>query len=316
MNRSIRRSLATLALLATSLGVRDVQGQGKPAAAPLPPVGGCPRENLAFHRCAIEKAKTFAPSRTPSGKPNLQGYWRPTLVYQYSLEGVSGTERSLGDQEPWPITAAPIIDPPDRKIPYQPWAARVGRIGENVDKYIDPRGACGPGGVPRIAGATVGGLVHDPNQILQPPGDDHIVWLFEDHQFYRVIEMNGRPAPGASIKLRLGHSQGRWDSNTLVIDVTNLNGYTWLDDSGNFYTDTAHLVERLTLIDPDTIHYEVTFEDPRAYTRPWKVAWALVRDKTPGFEILEEACWEGDRDLPHAREAGFQYYLGQPWKNR
>ena len=256
------------------------------------------------------------PPRTPSGKPNLQGYWRPRLVQQYSVEGVSGTERSVGDATPWPISTAEIVEPADRKIPYQPWAARVGRIGENVEKYIDPRGACGPGGVPRIAGATVSGANHDPNQILQPPGDDQIVWLFEDHLFYRVIEMNGRPAPGANITLRLGHSRGRWDGNTLVIDVTNLNGYTWLDDAANFYTDTAHLVERLTLIDPDTIHYEVTFEDPRAYTRPWKTAWALVREKAPGFEILEEACWEGDRDLPHARKAGFQYYLGQPWKNR
>ena len=149
-----------------------------------------------------------------------------------------------------------------------------------------------------------------------PPTFYHIVWIFEDHQFYRVIEMNGRPAPGADITMRLGYSRGRWDGNSLVIDVTNLNGYTWLDDSGNFYTDAAHLVERVTLIDPDTIHYQVTFEDSKAYTRPWTVAWALVREKTPGYEILEEACWEGDRDLPHARKAGFQYYLGQPWKNR
>ena len=181
MNSGIRRSMVAVAtVLSASLGVHDVQGQEKPAATAQPLVGGCPAENLAFHRCALEKAKTFVPPRTPSGKPDLQGYWRPRLVQQYSVEGVSGTERSVGDANPWPIVPAEIVEPADRKIPYQPWAARVGRIGENVEKYIDPRGACGPGGVPRIAGATVSGPVHDPNQILQPPGDDQIVWLFED----------------------------------------------------------------------------------------------------------------------------------------
>ena len=85
--------------------------------------------------------------------------------------------------------------------------------------------------------------------------------------------------------------------NTLVVDVTNLNGYNWLDDAGNFFTDTVHMVERWTMIDPDTIHYQVTIEDPRVYTRPWTMSWALVREKEPGFELLEEACWEGERDL-------------------
>src|SRR5438552_6242949 len=114
-----------------------------------------------------------------------------------------------------------------------------------------------------------------------------------------------------------GDSRGRWDGNTLVIDVTNLNGYTWFDDSGNFYTNAAHLVERLTLIDPDTIHYEVTVEDPKTYTRPWKLVWALVRQKQPGFALLEEAWREGERDASRIREAGgYRYYFGGSWRGR
>ena len=118
---------------------------------------------------------------------------------------------------------------------------------------------------------------------------------------------------GKNIKTFHGDAVGRWEGNTFVIDVTNLNGYTWFDDSGNFHTDAAHLVERLTMIDTDTIHYEMTFEDPKAYTRPWTMAWALVREMQPGFELLEEACWEGERDVPRFRKQGFRLYFGEPW---
>src|SRR5262245_20615071 len=283
-------------------------GSQQPAAAEN--VGDCPAEPLAFHTCALTKAKTFNPPRTPSGKPNLQGYYRARLAQAFSFEGVSGSEPLVNSTVmPWTLAPPMIIDPADRKIPYQPWAASIGRIGENYTKYLDPRTACGSGGVPRVA-------LQDPNHILQPPTDDYILWLFEDHHVHRVIPMDGNPPPGNSIKMYNGNSRGHWDGNTLVIDVTNLNGYNWLDDSGNFYTNTAHLVERLTMIDPDTIHYEVTIEDPRTYTRPWKVVWALVRQKQPGFELMEEACREGERDSRRIRESGFRYYFGESWRGR
>ena len=102
----------------------------------------------------------------------------------------------------------------------------------------------------------------------------------------------------------------------LVVETTNLNGYIWIDDAGDFYTDTARLTERITMIDPDVIHYTVTIEDPTVYTRPWTVAWALVREKESGFELIEEPCREGERSLPRLREAGFRFYFGETWKNR
>src|SRR5207249_2852181 len=170
--------------------------------------------------------------------------------------GVSGSEPQFGAKiMPWSLSPPMIVDPPDRRIPYQPWAASIGRVGENYYKYLDPRTGCAQAGVPRV-------VQQDPNQILQPPTDDYILWLFEDHHMQRVINMNQRPPLGDSIKLYNGYSRGHWDGNTLVIDVTNLNGYDWLDDAGNFHTDAAHIVERLTLFDPDTIHYQVTLEDP------------------------------------------------------
>ena len=88
--------------------------------------------------------------------------------------------------------------------------------------------------------------------------------------------------------------------------MTNLNGYNFLDDSGNFYTDATHVTERMTMIDPNTMHFEGTIDDPKAYTKPWKIAWPMVRETDPKFEFLEEACREGERDVPRFRRAGYE----------
>jgi hypothetical protein len=272
-------------------------------------MGGCPADSsAAFHKCALQKAKTFKPRLTPSGKPDLSGYWggsSPSDAIDYSLEGVSDddpeTKRPIMASEAGPPL---IVDPPDGRIPYQAWAAPFGRKGMNFEKYIDPRTACSSGGVSRV-------MQYD-FLILQR--DDYIAMLIEDHHAYRIIATNGQPHPGPGVKTFHGDSVGRWEGNTLVVDITNLNGHNWLDDSGNFYSDAAHLVERYTLIDADTIHYELTFEDPTVYTRPWKISWPLVREKEAGYELLEEACWEGERDVPKFLEHGYRFYFGEPWR--
>ena len=97
----------------------------------------------------------------------------------------------------------------------------------------------------------------------------------------------------------------------------NLNGYIWMDDSGDFYTDTARLTERMTMIDPDVMHYEVTIEDPTAYTRPWKVAWALMRDQGCGLRAQSKSravrkTWK----VPNLLKLGRKLYFGATWKNR
>lgn len=294
-----------------SLVLARAAGQEYASSATPTTLGGCPAESLAFHKCALEKAKTFNPPRTPGGKPDLQGYWWARLTSEYSPENVSATDpAALNTVEPWTISTGMIVDPPDRRIPYQPWATKIGRRGEHRQKYLDPRTMCGPGGVPRMV------QHRDAFQIFQPPSEDHVLMLFEDHHAYRIVTMKGRPHVGGNIKLWNGDSRGRWEGNTFVIDVTNVNGYTWLGDAGDFYTDAVHMVERFTMLDPNTIHYEVTLEDPKVYTRPWKMAWALVRETDPSFQIMEEACWEGEHDLPRFRELGYQKYFGATWKSR
>ena len=301
-NRCMALAASLVAIVVAPLAAQDPD---RP-----PSVAGCASENLAFHRCALEKARTFNPPRTPTGKPNLQGFWRSLLTQSFSVEGVTADEPMVRNPVmPWVVAPPEIVEPAARKIPYQPWAVAIGRKGVNFEKYIDPRTTCSTAGIPRLA-------LQDPNQILQPSTDDYVLWLHEDHHVQRVIAMDGRSAPGQAIKTWNGLSRGRWEGNTLVIETTNLNGYIWLDDSGNFYTDAASIVERLTLIDPDTMHYAVTITDPKAYTAPFTLAWALVRVKDPTFELFEEACREGEASLETIKQQGYKYYFGESWRGR
>jgi len=273
-------------------------------------LAGCPTQNLAFHTCAVQKARTFRPRRTSGGRPDLQGYWVSALTQPFSVEGVAADDpMALDPFMPWEVAPPEIVDPADGKIPYQPWAVPIGRRGINFTEYIDPRTTCSTAGLPRLA-------LQDASQILQPPTGDQILWLHDDHHQFRVIPMGQRPPVGRDIKTWNGLAQGRWDGNTLVIETTNLNGDTWIDDSGNFYTDGAHITERLTMLDADTIHYALTIEDTNVYTRPWTIAWALVRVTEANFQLLEEACREGERTVDDLHTRGYKYYFGAPWRAR
>jgi hypothetical protein len=165
-------------------------------------------------------------------------------------------------------------------IPYQPWAAA--RKAENAAnrKTADPLAKCYMPGVPRIM------YMEFPFHIFQTP--DHLAITFEWSQVYRIIYTNGAPAP-EGIDFWMGDSRGRWDGDTLVVDVKDQNDKTWFDMAGNFHSDQLHVVERYTMTDPDTIQYEATIEDPKVFTRPWTIAMPLHRHKSLD-RILEYQC--------------------------
>jgi hypothetical protein len=131
-------------------------------------------------------------------------------------------------------------------------------------------------------------------RILQPPGYTVMTWEFM--HAYRIITMDGRPHIDPTVKLFEGDSRGKWDGDTLVIDVTNQNGRTWIDQSANFHSDAIHVVERITPIDSNNLQYEATVDDPKVYTRPWTVRYFYSRILDPKFEHLEFACIEGEVD--------------------
>ena len=246
------------------------------------------------------EAQTWTPPRTPDGHPDMQGHWD-------AVGGGSGTiEERLAAPSPLSLTGAirearksQIIDPPDGKVPYQPWA--LAQKQENVDQYIDPFANCFSSGVPRQVYSPRG------HQLIQTPG--RVLILSEWNHVYRVIPTDGRPHLSAQIRLWMGDSRGRWEGDTLVVDVTNHNGKAWLSVIGDFYTDALHVVERFTMVDADTIEYEVTLDDPNVYTRPWTMGFPWVRMEQ-GHETWEEPCHESDRDRPHFRNLGFKSYFG------
>lgn len=241
-------------------------------------------------------ARPLDPPRTADGKPDLQGLWEPENGGSYSIEDTGFQAiQQLGRVA---VRRGPsrVVDPPDGKIPYQPWArAKQQDIFDNhlnpKPEHLDPVSRCFLGGVPRDFYRLTA------FQILQAPG--YVVIQFENGHAYRVIPLDGRPHITDKIQLWMGDSRGRWEGNTLVVDNTNFNGKVWFDIVGNFQSDASHVVERFTRVAANKINYEATIEDPKLYTRPWKMSVPLVSVKDEGYELIEEACIEGERDVQH-----------------
>lgn len=288
MRAQLSGSLVAAGALMLWVSAAPVSGQGQMAKT----AAGCPALPAQFHPCAIAKAKTFNPPRTVEGRPDMQGLWSRTVTSQDIEEHGDGYGRQAGPSI--------IIDPAEGKIPYQPWALELRK--DMAEKYISPLADCYPSGVPRQVYAPGG------SRIVQTPG--YLAFLLESSHSYRIIPTAAGPHVGNNLKLWMGDSRGRWEGNTLVVDVTNSNGMTWFDNAGNFYSDALHVAERFTLVDADTIHYEARIEDPKVYTRPWTIAFALTRNKEPGFELLEEACHEGNRSRESSLSIGMKRYTG------
>jgi len=291
------RSIAFAALVIATLLASSTPVVGQ-ASKKRPVIAGCPSVSAKFHPCALAKAKEFSPPRMPDGTPNLQGIWDAPLAM-----GFQNIEDFPGDPAPGGFGPAVtvIVDPPDGRVPYQPWA-RAQR-DENIKKYIDPYAQCLPTGVPRqMANFRT-------RQITQSGNLISIVNEAGGHIF-RVVHMDGRPHLSPTFKLWMGDSLGHWEGNTLVIETTNLNGRWWYDSMGHFASDALKVTERLTLVDADTLHYQATMEDPKVYTRPWTIVFPLERIKEKGYEQMEEACHEGDHDAAGFVLGGYVPYTG------
>lgn len=247
-------------------------------------------------------APAWEPPRTSDGQPDIQGHWRyrseNTDAYVfYTLEGLltegsrvqSFMNRGVDRTKPF---ASVVVDPPDGRIPYQPWAlARRDELivlsqNPKTPQHVDLRAFCFLAGVPRQTYEAMGA---GPHQIVQSGG--YIVMLWQWAHSYRIIPLDGRPHVPASIRLWQGDSRGKWEGRTLTVDTTNQNG-KWLDFIGDFHSDALRVAERFTIVDADTIRYEATLDDPKVYTRPWTIRLILVREKDPAFELFEEACYE------------------------
>ena len=146
--------------------------------------------------------------------------------------------------------------------------------------------------------------------ILQQPELKRIYQVFEGGtHVWREIFMDGRPHP-AKDKLQgatwLGHSVGRWEGDTLVVDVTNFNEGTWLDYFGHPHTDQMHVVERWTRPNKGSLHYEATIDDPGAYSAQWTIAWDIPWSAQ---SIDEYICQENNQYLNHLKDDFGRYII-------
>ncbi|MGH9202841.1 MAG: hypothetical protein ACRD2A_16570, partial [Vicinamibacterales bacterium] len=141
---------------------------------------------------------------------------------------------------------------------------------------------CFQPGVPRIM------YMPYPFQIVQSTNKIQMAYTFANAA--RTIHFD--KVEGPPDDTYMGHSVGRWEADTLVVDVTGFNGKNWFDRAGNFHSASLKLVERYTPITTDAIRYEVTVEDPEVFTRSWRISMPLYRRLEPNSQLIEYPCIE------------------------
>src|SRR5947209_9311448 len=238
-----------------------------------------------------------AQARTPDGKPDFSGIWETNSTANWDLQTHDARPMVAqpGVYPDVPVLAAPVVAlgtagwvPPglgvveDNEIPYQEWAAK--RKSENAANWLDrdPELKCYMPGVPRAM------YLPYPFQIFQ--GTNKIMMIFEFADAQRTINLDKvDPYPGDAY---MGYSVGRWDGDTLVVDVTNFTPYTWFDRAGDFHSEALHVTERYTPMGRDAIRYEAMMEDPQVFTRPWKISMPLYRRLEANAQLTDFRCVE------------------------
>jgi hypothetical protein len=264
MQIGFRALVVVSATIAAGLTISGFQARGPVPASGQAPVPG------------------YRAPRTPDGKPNLNGIWQALNEANWDLEPHAAS------QGPVPALGAEfsvqggigVVD--GGVIPYKPEA--LAKKKENFAKrlQLDPEIKCYMGGVPRST------YMPYPFQIIQGAGT--IMMAYEFAGAVRTINM-GKPTE-SQVDSWMGWSNGHWEGETLVVDVTGLIDQTWFDRAGNYHSDALHVVERYTMRSADTLMYEATIEDPKTFTRPWKISMPLYRHVEKNAQLVEYKCPE------------------------
>jgi len=250
---------------------------------------------------ATEQRASSRPAVTADGKPNLNGIWQANNEAHWDLEAHAARPGMVTQEGAYPyeytrVPAAPVLAlgaaggvpgsigvvEGDGKIPYKPEALAIKK--KNAENWIDydPELKCYLPGIPRAM------YMPYPFQIVHSTNKIHIAFPFTTTA--RTIHLD--EVEGPPDDTYMGHSVGRWEDNTLVVNVTNFNDLTWFDRAGNFHSNELRLVERFSLITPDAINYEVTIEDPKVFTHPWKISMPLYRRLEANAQLIEYRCVE------------------------
>jgi hypothetical protein len=225
--------------------------------------------------------------RTADGKPDLNGIWQALNTANWDLQdhpARAGAVVAVGAVGAVPAGLGVVEG---NEIPYLPEAAAKKKENFANRLTADPEIKCYLPGVPRAT------YLPYPFQIVQTP--KFILMAYEYADATRTIAMD--KAPPAPDDSWMGHSVGRFEGDTLVVDVTSQNDRTWLDRSGNFHSDALHVVERYTPRTPDALTYEAIIEDPKVFSRPWKISMPIYRRLEKNAQLLEFKCVEFVEEL-------------------
>jgi hypothetical protein len=250
-------------------------------------------------------AQAYRAPRADGGKPDLNGIWQSLNEANYDLEGHNARPAMALRPGPYgPVPAAPVLAlgavgavPPSLgvveggEIPYKPEA--LAKKKENQQNWLsrDPEIKCDLPGVPRAT------YIPQPFRIFQ-----NGTQIFIAYQFAGAVRNIYLKNPGeAPVDSWMGQSFGRWEGDTLVVDVTGMNDQSWFDRAGNYHSDALHVVERYTRTGPDVISYEAAIEDPKVFTRPWKISMPLYRRQEKNAQLLEFKCVEFVEELMYGQ---------------
>jgi hypothetical protein len=225
--------------------------------------------------------------RMPDGKPNLSGIWQALNTANWDLQEHAarpGLVVALGA-----VGAEPggpgVVE--GGEIPYLPAAKEKKRANFDQRLTADPEVKCYLPGVPRAT------YMPYPFQIFHSA--KAIFFAYEyDGAVRNIYLKDPGPAPADSW---MGQSVGHWEGDTLVVDVTGLDEHTWFDRAGDFHSDALHVVERYTPLGPDTLSYEATIQDPKVFSRPWKIRMPLYRHVEKDARLMEFKCVEFVEEL-------------------
>jgi hypothetical protein len=247
------------------------------------------------------QAPRYRAPRADGGKPDLNGVWQTMNEANYDLEGHNARPALALRPGPYgPVPAAGVLAlgavgsvPPSLgvveggEIPYKP--EMLAKKKENQENWLtrDPEIKCYLPGVPRAT------YMPQPFEIFENAKQVMITYQW-DGAVRNVFMKDPGPAP---VDSWMGQSVGHWEGETLVVDVTGLNDSTWFDRAGNFHSDQLHVVERYTRTSPDVIAYEATMDDPKTFTRPWKISMPLYKRQEKNITLLDFKCVEFVEEL-------------------
>ena len=173
-------------------------------------------------------------------------------------------------------------------VPFQPWARKLYEYRQATFERDAPHSRCKPSPGPRQVGTAYGFEIVEMRDLQR-------VFIFDigGPASFRIIYMDGRAHPKVLDPAYIGHSIGHWEGDALIVDTVGFNEKSWIEAEGFPHTDQLHLIERFTRTDFNTLRYEVTIDDPGAYTRPWNGGFNLRWDA--GAEMFEYVCQDNNR---------------------